>query len=310
MPIETPDPLEAARSERDRLVNDGTLYQNIIAGLKEQLRDERLAKEEALRELSVVRDAWKTTQHTKEALTNLSSLSPTDAEALLVRLSQKEQLEEELAETKTTLKLVAERERIEAQLACDLRSSQDTIIERCSQAVRAKWPEAADLIRSHADGISGEDWGELNRELAAVKAERDRLSAHSPDRFDGVNDETRGLVLRAEADKWLAEQSVRNLAALLDRDGGHRQALDASLAVTALRVDAEISRLQRRDEALAAMEKTDGHLGVLKIVRAFLPLLSDSAREKFFYEIEEGYCGSCGRVLRSADDFCQCDNDE
>jgi hypothetical protein len=59
--------------------------------------------------------------------------------------------------------LVVERANREAQLASDLRTSQDAIIERCAKAVEGQWPDAAAAIRQHVDGISGEDFGDLRR---------------------------------------------------------------------------------------------------------------------------------------------------
>ncbi len=83
--------------------------------------------------------------------------------------------------------LLIEDRRKEAQLACDLRVAQDQVIERCAQAIdrlastefhsdspSAALITAAKILRQHVDGISGEDWGELNRELAALRV---RLSA-------------------------------------------------------------------------------------------------------------------------------------
>lgn len=61
-------------------------------------------------------------------------------------------------------------------------------------------------------------------------------------------------------------------------------------------------------EALAQIASEED---VLKIVRNHLTTLTDEEREKFFYEVERGYCGACGRKL--ADDEilgCQCTNDE
>jgi hypothetical protein len=50
---------------------------------------------------------------------------------------------------------------------------------------------------------------------------------------------------------------------------------------------------------------------VFKVVRNYLPTLTDEERVNFFYEVERGYCGACGRQL-SEDDIqgCQCSNDE
>jgi hypothetical protein len=85
--------------------------------------------------------------------------------------------------------IVCQRERIEAQLACDLRTTQDQVIERCAQAIRDKWPEAAETLRRHVDGISGEDWGELNRELAKLREQlTEALEMVS---MDAINEKTK-----------------------------------------------------------------------------------------------------------------------
>lgn len=76
------------------------------------------------------------------------------------------------------IRLTAERANREAQLACDLRSSQDEVIERCAKAVEDLSPEAAMRLREHCGSVSddeyavsGEDFGELRRENAR-QAER------------------------------------------------------------------------------------------------------------------------------------------
>lgn len=87
-----------------------------------------------------------------------------DAEnALREQTKEVARLREELATT-------GKRANSEAQLACDLRSSQDEIIERCAKAVE-EWPDAAKRLRSHcanseSTAVSGEDFGQLRRELA------------------------------------------------------------------------------------------------------------------------------------------------
>lgn len=62
----------------------------------------------------------------------------------------------------------------ESRLACDLRNTQDEIIERCAKAVE-EWPEAAARLRRHCGGsqdeyfaVSGEDFGEMRRTLDSV----------------------------------------------------------------------------------------------------------------------------------------------
>jgi hypothetical protein len=72
-------------------------------------------------------------------------------------------------------KYLCDRAQQEATLAADLRVTQDQVIERCAQAIQEKWPEAAKVLRAHVDGISGEDWGELNRRVLAAERERDSL---------------------------------------------------------------------------------------------------------------------------------------
>lgn len=76
------------------------------------------------------------------------------------------------------IRLTAERANREAQLACDLRSSQDEVIERCAKAIEDLSPEAAMWLREHCGSVSdaeyavsGEDFGELRRENAR-QAER------------------------------------------------------------------------------------------------------------------------------------------
>lgn len=70
---------------------------------------------------------------------------------------------------------ILERLRIESQLACDLRSSQDEIIERCAKAIE-DFPEAALRLREHCGNsentaVSGEDFGELRRKIARLEKE-------------------------------------------------------------------------------------------------------------------------------------------
>jgi uncharacterized OB-fold protein len=38
--------------------------------------------------------------------------------------------------------------------------------------------------------------------------------------------------------------------------------------------------------------------------------LTDEERVAFFYEVESGYCGDCGRVLLPNETFCSCENEE
>jgi hypothetical protein len=73
-------------------------------------------------------------------------------------------------------RLTLDRADREAQLACDLRGTQDEIIERCAKAVE-EWPDAAQRLRTHcglpdADNcaVSGEDFGKLKRQLSAETA--------------------------------------------------------------------------------------------------------------------------------------------
>ena len=78
--------------------------------------------------------------------------------------------------------ICVENARREAQLACDLRSSQDDIIERCAKAVDQRWPDAAKSLREHRGSdpdaaVSGEDFGKMRRELAERTEERDGLAA-------------------------------------------------------------------------------------------------------------------------------------
>lgn len=107
------------------------------------------------------------------------------------------------------------------------------------------------------------------------------------------------------------KQAYGDLVARLDRDGGQAFGADASVAVTSTRIDRELVRLQTADTDLklahSAAQTTEG---VLKMLRAFLPILTDEKREVFFYEAERGYCGACGRRLQEEETSCQCTNDE
>jgi chromosome segregation ATPase len=195
------DPLAEMRSERDRFAFDNARLQKVISHLKEQVRGEQQAKERVQKELEVIREAWASTQSTKDTLAEMALLGRDEAEALVQALVRKEHL---------------------------------------------------------------------------------------------------------EASLQVAEQHLRNLIARLDRDGGHKQATDASLQASVERADLEVVRLLARDHECGPKTKSD----LLRIVRAFLDTLTDEGREEFFYEVENGYCGSCGRKLRSDHDFCQCTNDE
>ena len=66
---------------------------------------------------------------------------------------------------KKEYELTVQNLRRESQLACDLRNSQDLIIERCAMAIADKFPKASEILRNHVDGISGEDWGDIKRDL-------------------------------------------------------------------------------------------------------------------------------------------------
>lgn len=109
----------------------------------------------------------------------------------------------------------------------------------------------------------------------------------------------------------LLMQHLGNIMARLDGDGGHRQAEDETLEVSVSRADAEIVRLQMASDELnrlVAQLKTEA--GVLTVARAFVASLSYEERVAFFYEVERGYCGNCGRVLRADETFCSCENEE
>lgn len=79
-----------------------------------------------------------------------------------------------LASSRAEVERLRENLQRESRLACDLRSTQDEIIERCAKAVE-EWPEAAARLRRHCGGsqdeyfaVSGEDFGEMRRTLDAV----------------------------------------------------------------------------------------------------------------------------------------------
>lgn len=99
-------------------------------------------------------------------------------------------------------------------------------------------------------------------------------------------------------------QHLGNLVARLDGDGGHKQDADTSLDETVDRADAEIVRLLGVETELRTED------GVLAVIRAYLPTLTDTQREEFFYLMERGYCTNCGRKLEVDERHCQCTNDE
>lgn len=79
-----------------------------------------------------------------------------------------------LASSRAEVERLRENLQRESRLACDLRSTQDEIIERCAKAVE-EWPEAAARLRRHCGGsqdeyfaVSGEDFGEMRRTLDNV----------------------------------------------------------------------------------------------------------------------------------------------
>ena len=79
-----------------------------------------------------------------------------------------------LASSRAEVERLRENLQRESRLACDLRSTQDEIIERCAKAVE-EWPEAAACLRRHCGGaqdeyraVSGEDYGEMRRTLDNV----------------------------------------------------------------------------------------------------------------------------------------------
>ncbi len=89
-----------------------------------------------------------------------------------------QKLEEQLAEARRQFELCVENLRRESQLACDLRSTQDVVIERCAKAVEDISPESAARLLRHCGGlqdsnvaVSGEDFGELRRENACLTAQ-------------------------------------------------------------------------------------------------------------------------------------------
>ena len=60
-------------------------------------------------------------------------------------------------------------------------------------------------------------------------------------------------------------------------------------------------------DALALLVSED----VLRAVRVYLPTLTDDQRVEFFYAVEQGFCGSCGRKLEEDSVMgCSCTNDE
>lgn len=89
------------------------------------------------------------------------------------------ELRERYTKLKKDFDIVCANERREAQLACDLRTSQDQVIERCAKAIQDRWPDAASALRRHEDGISGEDFGELKRENEALRTELAQAKAES-----------------------------------------------------------------------------------------------------------------------------------
>lgn len=361
----TEDPVETTKQGRDDLVFENAELNRIVSRLKEQIRGLQRAKEEALSKLEATTAAWKSALLTRDALAELTQLSPADAGVIASHIARAEKAEAELkvAErwrdalvdiARTLGKLgqplidvhqfvkqllgekqkldrdfasLEERERVEALLNVDLRCAQDTVIERCAQAVQEQWPEAAVTLRAHVDGVSGEDWGELNREVEALRKEVTQLRVTElKAELEAAKRECR--VLRVDYDTAFQEgletadevavqaatktlkQHLGNLVARLDRDGGHRQALDETLEATAARADVEVVRLQMAAENLEKLKaglKTEE--GVLKAVREYLLLLTDEGREAFFYEMERGYCGSCGRILPEGG-FCTCTDDE
>ena len=73
-------------------------------------------------------------------------------------------------------------------------------------------------------------------------------------------------------------------------------------------VQSHIARAERAENTLASLKTPEG---VLAVVRDYLATLTDEGREKFFYEMEQGYCGACGRKLNGNEVMgCQCTNDE
>jgi hypothetical protein len=73
-------------------------------------------------------------------------------------------------------------------------------------------------------------------------------------------------------------------------------------------VQSHIARAERAENTLKSLTNAEG---VLAVVRDYLATLTDEGREKFFYEMEQGYCGACGRKLNGNEPMgCQCTNDE
>ena len=163
----------------------------------------------------------------KKAVNELSSLR-----------AQLAQAQGELAEvTKDRLICIANAKR-EALLACDLRASQDLIIERCAKAVEQKWPNAAKQLREHCgndpdSAVSGEDFGELKRDLAAAREERDALA----------------VALR-EVDHLLEQVEWADPVAEAEADNLRMNTRDNAAAILRARDEAKIA--QGRAEGLTA----------------------------------------------------------
>lgn len=105
------------------------------------------------------------------------------------------------------LSTVCKRLADESQLACDLRNTQDVIIERCAKAIEDLCPEAAHRLVAHCgrpqDGafaVSGEDFGQMQRDLTATLAQ-----------IDMERTVAKAVAEKYEADLSAAQQKIAEL---------------------------------------------------------------------------------------------------
>ena len=115
--------------------------------------------------------------------------------------------------------------------------------------------------------------------------------------------------MRSERDRFAFENAElrSQVGHLKTQVRGEQEAKEEALRKLEATSTAWSATFKTKD-ALALIASEDD---VLKAVRTHLPTLTDEEREKFFYEVERGYCGACGRAL-DADSLmgCQCTNDE
>lgn len=115
--------------------------------------------------------------------------------------------------------------------------------------------------------------------------------------------------MRAERDRFAFENAelrsqIGHLKATVQGEQAAKEEAQRKLAATTGAWEATF----KTKDALALIASDDG---LLRAIKNHLLTLTDEQRVEFFYAVEQGYCGSCGRKVDENEPVgCQCENDE